>query len=42
MHFGPIDTIFAVAGVLIVLAGGYAYFALPRQSTEPVASAPAG
>lgn len=42
MHFGPIDTIFAVAGILIVLAGGYAYLALPRQSTKPGVSAPTG
>jgi MFS family permease len=34
LHFGPVDTIFAGAGVLIVLAGIYASVALPRDSTE--------
>ena len=34
-HIGPIDTIFAAAGVLVVLAGAYAYITLPRQATEP-------
>jgi MFS family permease len=39
VHFGPIDTIFAVSGVLIVLAGVYAGVALPRDT--PVESGPA-
>jgi MFS family permease len=31
MRFGPIDTIFTAAGVLLLLSGGYAYLALPRE-----------
>jgi hypothetical protein len=35
---GPIDTIFVMASLLIVLAGVYAYAALP--GTEPSAPVP--
>jgi predicted MFS family arabinose efflux permease len=35
IHVGPIDTILTVAGLLIVLAGGYAFFALPRGDLDP-------
>ena len=31
MRFGPIDTIFAASGVLIILAGGYAALAFPGE-----------
>ncbi len=31
LHFGPIDTIFTVSGLLIVVAAGYAVVALPRE-----------
>jgi hypothetical protein len=41
LRFGPIDTIFAVSGVLIVLAGSYAGVALPRDTVEPVEADPA-
>jgi MFS family permease len=40
MRFGPIDTIFAVSGLMIILAGCYAFAALPRVR-YPAASAPA-
>jgi hypothetical protein len=40
VHFGSIDTVFAVAGLLIVLAGGYAYLALPGPTAT--AAAPTG
>ncbi|HZU49323.1 MAG TPA: MFS transporter [Mycobacterium sp.] len=36
MHLGPIDAIFAGAGVLIGLAGCYAYLALPREGAVGV------
>jgi MFS family permease len=39
-RFGPIDTIFTAAGLLVLLAGGYAVVALPRPAAEPC-SAPA-
>jgi MFS family permease len=39
LHLGPIDTIFTVAGLLIVLGGGYGLIALPRESPAPVAAA---
>jgi multidrug efflux pump subunit AcrB len=32
VHIGRIDTIFSVAGILIVAAGLYAYVALPRSA----------
>jgi MFS family permease len=32
MRFGPIDTIFAASGLLIILAGCYAAVALPREA----------
>ncbi|MER5637590.1 MFS transporter [Kitasatospora sp. NPDC002227] len=32
LHFGPVDTVFAVSGLLVVLAGCYAAVALPRRS----------
>ncbi|WP_045301026.1 MFS transporter [Saccharothrix sp. ST-888] len=36
MTFGPIDTIFAASGIVIILAGCYAAIALPRERTiEP-------
>ena len=35
LRFGPIDTIFAVAGLLILLAAAYAYVALPRDAAAP-------
>ncbi len=39
-HIGPIDTIFATAGILIVLAGVYACLALPRQAPGPAPTTP--
>ncbi|MEV5749796.1 MFS transporter [Actinoallomurus sp. NPDC052308] len=36
LRFGPIDTIFALAGVLVMLAGVYASIALPTSEPEPV------
>jgi hypothetical protein len=44
LHIGPIDTIFTVAGLLIVLAGGYALIALPvaATATAPAVEEPAG
>lgn len=41
LRFGPIDTIFAVSGVLIVLAGIYAGVALPRDTAEQAEADPA-
>lgn len=41
LRFGPIDTIFAVSGVLIVLAGIYASVALPRDTAEQAEADPA-
>ncbi|MFF7458208.1 MFS transporter [Kitasatospora sp. NPDC008115] len=43
LRFGPIDTVFAVSGLLIVLAGVYARFALPvaDKSPAPEPAAPA-
>lgn len=38
LRYGPLDTIFAVSGVLVMIAGVYARIALPRSET---ASAPA-
>jgi MFS family permease len=35
MSFGRIDTIFTVAGVLVLLAGVYARVALPQPAAEP-------
>jgi MFS family permease len=35
VRFGPIDTIFAVSGLLIVIAGCYARAALPETTDEP-------
>src|ERR1017187_9390719 len=32
LHFGPIDTIFTVAGILVMLAGGYALVGLPVRA----------
>ncbi|MEV6979231.1 MFS transporter [Kitasatospora sp. NPDC093806] len=38
VRFGPIDTIFAVSGLVVVLAGVYARFALPGPAAaEPIA-----
>jgi len=34
LRFGPIDTIFTVSGLLIVITGGYALIALPTQAAE--------
>jgi Na+/melibiose symporter-like transporter len=42
LHFGPIDTIFAASGVLIVLAGVYAHSALPHPSEQPAPAVPNG
>jgi hypothetical protein len=39
LRFGPIDTIFTVSGLVVVLAGVYARMALP--DTEEEAPAPA-
>jgi MFS family permease len=38
MHLGPIDTIFSVAGLLIILGGGYALVALPSPAAPPAAA----
>ncbi|MET8704159.1 MFS transporter [Kitasatospora sp. NPDC004723] len=35
LRFGPIDTVFAVAGLLVVLAGVYARLALPAPAPAP-------
>ncbi|MFF2949876.1 MFS transporter [Kitasatospora sp. NPDC057965] len=37
LRFGPIDTVFAVAGLLVVLAGVYARLALPAPAPAPAA-----
>jgi Na+/melibiose symporter-like transporter len=34
VHIGPIDTIWSVAGLLMIAAGGYGMLALPRQTAE--------
>jgi MFS family permease len=36
VHVGRIDIIFSVAGLLILLSGAYAFFALPRPSSDDV------
>lgn len=41
LRFGAVDTILAVAGVLIVLSGVYARFALPAPEPPPAAEEPA-
>ncbi|QNE78755.1 MFS transporter [Streptomyces finlayi] len=43
LRFGPIDTIFAVSGLIVVLSGVYAWFALPAEETagEAVEEEPA-
>jgi MFS family permease len=41
VRFGPIDTIFAVSGLLIVIAGCYARAALPETTDEPAVPAAA-
>jgi MFS family permease len=41
LRFGPIDTIFAASGLLIVIAGIYAKIALPHSTAEPTPAAPA-
>ncbi|MGP3636559.1 MFS transporter [Streptomyces sp. 24-1644] len=33
LRFGPIDTIFAVSGLIVVVSGVFAFFALPRTET---------
>ncbi|WP_328901989.1 MULTISPECIES: MFS transporter [unclassified Streptomyces] len=33
MAFGPVDTIFTASGIMIIIAGCYAFFALPRERT---------
>jgi MFS family permease len=38
LHIGTYDTIFTVAGVLILAAGGYAFVALPRERAVPEAA----
>jgi Na+/melibiose symporter-like transporter len=40
VHVGRIDTIFTVAGLLVVAAGVYAYFALPPTGTEGAGGEP--
>jgi MFS family permease len=35
MRFGPIDTIFAASGLLVLVAGGYALAGLPRPAGQP-------
>ena len=41
VHVGPIDSIWSVAGLLIIAAGGYGMLMLPRQAVEaPVELAP--
>lgn len=44
LRFGPVDTIFTVAGAVVVLSGLYAWLALPgtESAEEAGASAPAG
>ncbi|SDT82032.1 Na+/melibiose symporter [Streptomyces sp. TLI_053] len=37
LRFGPIDTIFAVSGLVVVLAGVYARVGLPASGTAPAA-----
>jgi uncharacterized membrane protein len=44
VHIGPIDTIWSVAALLMIAAGGYGMRALPREAAEApaeVASEPA-
>lgn len=38
IRFGPIDTIFAVSGLIVVLSGVFAFFALPRKGTAEKAA----
>jgi hypothetical protein len=38
LHVGPIDTIFTVTGVLIVIGGGYGLFALPGKPAAAAAA----
>jgi MFS family permease len=38
LHFGPVSVILAAAGLLIALAGVYAYVALPRPAATPAAA----
>ncbi|WP_442905916.1 MFS transporter [Kitasatospora sp. NBC_00458] len=40
-RFGPIDTIFAASGVIVILAGVYARIALPDTAALPAKAAPA-
>ncbi|MFF1510373.1 MFS transporter [Streptomyces sp. NPDC058326] len=42
IRFGPVDTIFAVSGLIVVLSGVYAWLALPGTADEPAAEAGAG
>jgi MFS family permease len=37
LHLGPIDTIFTVSGVLIIMGGGYGVFALPGKPAAAAA-----
>jgi MFS family permease len=39
LRFGPVDTIFAVAGTVVVLSGVYAWLALPTTETSEQAEA---
>ncbi len=41
VRFGPIDTVFAVSGLVVVLAGVYARIALPATGTAGTAAPPA-
>jgi hypothetical protein len=34
VHIAPIDTIWTVGGLLMIAAGGYGMFALPREAAE--------
>lgn len=37
LHMGPIDTMFSITGLMFVIAAVYAFFALPRNLSEPSA-----
>jgi MFS family permease len=41
VHLGPIDTIFAGSGALVVIAGLYAILALPQPAAQPAGPRPA-
>ncbi len=41
LRFGPISTVFAAAGILVILAGAYAFIAFPPEARPAPADGPA-